>query len=227
MIFFKGLVNKDKIKKMFLYSILIFLILEIVLVYKNKLDIKIYERENQVAFRTVTVDADDMENLLEKYESVIEDYEITEDGYDIIFKTKNDLENFKEKEDYDDHLKLLVIHFGEVDEFEQILFVTVNIIVIVLSILVVLLVFIFSLNYLNQVLDEWRLYVILGYKKKTIARFYFLFLIVFFTSIYVGVHLVFNLFFSGEIMFSKIMLVLIILAIAVTILIAEKSIYKS
>ena len=123
-------------------------------------------------------------------------YVTNSDGntYRVIFKSIDEKEQFIENEDYFNHFEELISYTGGNNEFLNNLITVVNIVIIVIYILLFILIIILTLNYLNVILNDWNLFVILGYKNKFLTLFYFLLFLIIYSLMYVFCSLVGYLF---------------------------------
>ncbi len=194
MIFIKGIVNFRQFIKMLSIISLLFLTLIILVNVEKILDRKIYDERNQQEFRIIEMVSSDSENLLKKYADVIENYSLDGNTYRVIFKSIDEKEQFIENEDYFNHFEELISYTGGNNEFLNNLITVVNIVIIVIYILLFILIIILTLNYLNVILNDWNLFVILGYKNKFLTLFYFLLFLIIYSLMYVFCSLVGYLF---------------------------------
>lgn len=178
MIFVKSIIDFPKLSKVF--GIISMLIVTLVLLINIKflLDEKIYEENNQEEYRTIEMISSDSETLLKKYDADIESYSLDGEAYIVIFKSIEAKDNFIETEDNFDHFDELINYTGRASEFLETSIIIINVMVVLIYIILFVLICILTLNYLNKILANWQLCIIVGYKNKLIICFYyFLFLI--------------------------------------------------
>lgn len=214
MIFIKGLVDFKGLKK-FLISILALLgILFLSFLYNEKIDDEIFKYNNVVYHRTLNIPEEESVNL-KPYKDIIESTQIEDGWHKITFKTYKEAKEFCKKEES-------VKSWCQLDSYDPKLRNSSYLIkgsLVILNIFLFILIIVFTINYLIEIVREWRLYQMLGYKNKLIFGFYFIFLSVIYSLIYSVFYLVMLML---GIWYSAVEYIVIIFAILIALLVINK-----
>lgn len=219
MIIVKGLMDFNKLKKQIFNIIVISLCLCIVYIFSYKINNKIDKELNNEEVRTILVEANDIDALLRKYSKYIEKSYDTEEGTAIVLKSRKYTDKFTIDESYYNNIINVSVNATASMDGYKLLSGLLAFARVVMYVILFIMIVSFSVDYFNKSYKDFRLYIMLGFRKSKLLFYNFLFLGFIYTLIYLGLVLltyllikenVFNIFAFGSYIFSVLLSILIL-----------------
>lgn len=165
--FIKGLIDKKIFRKNLLIIFIVLFMVALLITIEKSMENKILKEYEKPQYRTLIFSSKKINSeIIEEYKDILEDYNIEDNDFTIIFKTKKDLDYFKEQN------KDLIENITEVmvakDTLSIIMSYILKIIIIVSFIIMLILIIVLNYNYYCNIKKEIALYNILGFSKSKV-----------------------------------------------------------
>lgn len=219
MIIVKGLMDFNKLKRQLFNIIVISLCLCIVYIFSYKINNKIDKELNNEEVRTILVEANDIDALLRKYSKYIEKSYDTEEGTAIVLKSRKYTDKFTIDESYYNNIINVSVNATASMDGYKLLSGLLAFARVVMYVILFIMIVSFSVDYFNKSYKDFRLYIMLGFRKSKLLFYNFLFLGFIYSLIYLGLVLltyllikenVFNILAFGSYILSVLLSILIL-----------------
>lgn len=182
MIHLKAIMNKSNIKQIIIFFLLFVSIIIFICLFKNTSDIYLKEKEKE-DYRTIYITIKPFVNKEEILnDDMIEKYLNEENEYIIVLKSSNNVDNFKLK--YNN----MINRFASQSFNDSSYKISKTIISIILSISIIImtiLIFVFSINYIYNIEKDIALYKLIGYSNNKIIKLFIIYMLLLYFVIYI------------------------------------------